>query len=110
MAKVTVTFCQVGNRSIEGGSMPVPRFAGSRSEVLASGSASVASTLASGDPPGSGFVSVTAEEGAVWIACGAAPVAQGPVAGTPTPGFLILDGQTRDFALDFGDRVAVVDR
>jgi len=53
---------------------------------------------------------VTAEEGAVWIACGAAPVAQVPVAGTPTPGFLVLDGQTRDFALDFGDRVAVVDR
>jgi hypothetical protein len=108
MAKVTMTFCMVGNRSQEGGSMPVPCMAGCETEVLESGGASIRGTLASAAPEGFGFVSVTVEGNAVFVTAGAAPVAA--ASNARTNGFLILDGQTRDFAVRHGDRLAVIDR
>ncbi|MEP1292792.1 MAG: hypothetical protein ABJL56_19190, partial [Nitratireductor sp.] len=49
------------------------------------------------------FWSITAVGGNVWIKFGAAPVA------ASGQDWLVLDGQTREFAATAGDKVAVID-
>lgn len=105
MANACITFCTAGNRSIEGASLPVPRFEDAVSELVESSSTSEASTASS--PLGSksfGFVSITAIGGDIWVTAGPSPTA---IAGED--GFPVLSGQTRDFAVSPGDRVAVID-
>jgi hypothetical protein len=84
--------------------MPVPRLAGAESEILTVGATSQATTLSNPSSRGrTGFVSVTAIGADLWVVAGAAPVA---VAGAQ--GFAVLAGQTRDFAMEPGDKLAIV--
>lgn len=105
MTQVAVTFCTAGNRSVEGGSMPVPRLPGAIGELITTGATSVATAQACpADAGTTGFVSITAFDGDVWVSAGAEPVA---LAGSS--GFPVLSGQTRDFAVAAGDKIAAVD-
>lgn len=103
MASAAITFCTAGNRSVEGGTMAVPRMGGATSEILAVSGTSQASSAASPHPGRTGFVSISAIDGALWATAGATPVA---VAGEN--GFAVLAGQTRDFAVEPGDKIAVI--
>lgn len=103
MASAAITFCMAGNRSVEGGTMPVPRMAGAISEVLTVTDISVATTIASPAPRRAGFATITAIGGDLWATAATAPVA---VAGEG--GFAVMAGQTRDFAVEAGDRIAVI--
>jgi hypothetical protein len=103
MASAAITFCTAGNRSVEGGTMAVPRMGGATSQILTVTGTSAATTAANPHPGRTGFVSISAIDGALWATAGAAPVA---VAGTA--GFAVLSGQTRDFAVAHGDKVAVI--
>ncbi len=103
MASAAITFCTAGNRSVEGGTLAVPRMAGAVSEIVSVGASSAASANASPHGARGGFVSITAIDGDLWATAGAAPVA---VAGTA--GFAVLAGQTRDFAVAPADKIAVI--
>ncbi len=103
MASAAITFCTAGNRSVEGGTMAVPRMAGATSEIVAVSGTSQASVAANPHPGRTGFVSISAIDGALWATAGVAPVA---VAGEN--GFAVLAGQTRDFAVEPGDKIAVI--
>lgn len=108
MARIEISFFTTGNRSAEGGTMPVPRASNLRTEVLASGSVSAATTSASGDAAGTGFVRISAD-GDVWVTVGAAPVAVVPAAGQALAGLRAKAGAPLDLAVGQGDRVAVID-
>lgn len=103
MASAAITFCTAGNRSVEGGTMAVPRMGGATSEIVTVTGTSAASAAASPNPGRSGFVSISAIDGALWATAGSAPVA---VAGAN--GFAVLAGQTREFAVEPGDKIAVI--
>lgn len=83
--------------------MNVPRMQGALSEIVTVSGTSQATTAASPAAGRTGFVSITAIDGALWATAGAAPVA---VSGED--GFAVLSGQTRDFAVLPGDKVAVI--
>lgn len=80
----------------------VPSYASSPefAQTIASSGTSQASSITSTGR--SRFCSVTAL-GAVWVAIGPAPVAQ---SGT---GYLLPSGTTKDFSIDAGDKIAVMD-
>lgn len=103
MASAAISFCTAGNRSVEGGTMAVPRMGGATSEIVTVGGTSQASTAASPNPGRTGFVSISAIDGGLWATAGAAPVA---VVGEA--GFAVMAGQTRDFAVEPGDKIAVI--
>lgn len=103
MANAAITFCTAGNRSVEGGTMPVPRMTGTISEMLTVTETSQATSVANPHGASNGFVSITAIDGGLWATAGSAPVA---VVGEE--GFAVPAGQTRDFAVETGDRIAVI--
>ena len=107
MARVEVTFFTAGNRSLEGGSMPVPRMAAMSTEVVTSGSSSVATTFASPSPEGTGFVRITSD-GDVWAVAATTPVAVLPASGDRQPGLRVKAGQPTDLAVANGSRIAVI--
>jgi hypothetical protein len=109
MARVEITFFTAGNRSIEGGSMPVPRLDGMVTEVLNSTTTSAATTTAStGRGPSTGFVRINAAAD-VWVVAGAAPVAVVPSTGTTQPGLRIPANTLTDLAVLEGDRIALIE-
>ncbi|SON58011.1 hypothetical protein HDIA_4470 [Hartmannibacter diazotrophicus] len=108
MARVDVSFFMAGNRSAEGGSMPVPRMTGMVSEVLTSGGTSVATATTSEAPDGAGFVRILTD-GDVWAVAGAAPVASAPSAGASASGILVKAYLPYDLAVAAGDKIAVID-
>lgn len=93
--------CAIGGRA---GITRIPETAAEAAETITSSGASQATTAAApaGDE-GVRFWSVTAVGGNVWIKFGAAPVA------ASGQDWLVLDGQTREFAARGGDKVAVID-
>lgn len=103
MASAAITFCSAGNRSVEGGTIAVPRMSGAVSEMLTVTASSATSVNASPHPKRGGFVSITALGADIWATAGAAPLA---VAGVN--GFAVTAGQTRDFAVMPGDKIAVI--
>lgn len=108
MARVEITYFTTGNRSREGGSMPVPRLPGMLTEVVVSSAASSLAALAGSESDGTGFARIHAG-GDVWVASGAAPVAAVPAAGETRPGLRVKAGVPVDLALAAGERIAIVD-
>ena len=112
MANAYLSFFDVGNRSVEGGTMPVPRGHRMTTEIVALGSTSVASqTVASqtvAGSPGSVFVRIACEADA-WVVSGPDPLARVPAVGASAPGWLVRAGQAVDLAVDGGDRIALVE-
>jgi len=107
MARVDITFFSAGNRSREGGTMPVPRMQGMVTEAVASSASSAATTTASGDADGTGFVRILADAD-VWAVSGASPVAVAASTGQVQPGLRVKAGVPGDLAVAKGDRVAVI--
>lgn len=70
-------------------------------EEITSSATSASSSNAS--PSGTGFCVITVSGGDVWVKFGSAPTA---AAGSD---WLILEGQTRDFKVAKGTKVAVID-
>lgn len=98
--------CVIGSlrAGAKGAAALLPGTTAEAAETLASGGASTASTIAAGstDAPAR-FWSITAVGGNVWVKFGTAPVA------ASGQDWLVLDGQTREFAATAGDKVAVID-
>jgi hypothetical protein len=114
MAKVTVTFHQAGNRSLEREPMPIARLPGARSELLTSGTAAVKSTLKAASSSNNsnvqdgGFVTILSD-GQLWVDAGPNPTAKAPVAGTTSSGMPVPAGVMISFAVAAGDFVSVID-
>jgi hypothetical protein len=101
MATVHVAWVQVQDRALTGATLPSPDAHPMASEVLTSGAASAAGTIAT--TSAEGFWIVTVKGGAVLAGFGAAPTAD-------DHNWLILDGQTRDFAVGAaGEKIAIKD-
>ena len=84
--------------------MPVPRFVGAISEILSLSGTSQATATASPEVRrNTGFASVSAIGADIWVTAGPEPVA---IAGQY--GFALPAGQTRDFAVEPGDKIAVI--
>jgi hypothetical protein len=101
MTQVHIALARVSGRALTGSTMPVPDTTplAAATVTATSVSAQVAGVAA---PDGDCFWSVTVSGGAVEAAFGA-----GPEAGEDA-GWLILDGQTRDFAAGAaGEKIAV---
>ncbi len=107
MARIEITFFAAGNRSREGGTMPVPHALDMRTEALeVAANQGATSTLSSTQPDGSGFVRVLADAD-LWVCAGRAPAAAFPAAGEQRPGFRVKAGAATELAVMAGDRVAV---
>ncbi|WP_260597798.1 hypothetical protein [Sphingomonas endolithica] len=103
MATVHVTLSKIDDRADTGGTMPVITSVPEAAQTLTSSDASTASTVAS-TPDYGLFWTVTARDGDVYVAFGAAPVAGA------NEGHLVLAGQTRDFGISAdGEKIAVKD-
>jgi len=99
MAKAIITFCEVGGRTKSGGTVTAIHLNNVKTEVITTlNSSQVANTSSTARY---GFVSVTAFGGPIWVAGGNNPTAN-------EQGVLILDGHTKDFALEIGEKVAVI--
>ena len=107
MARVEITFHSVGNRSREGGTMPVARAAGMVTEVLEVDAAGAA-TATQADGEGTTFARVWAAAD-VWVAAGETPSAAAPGPGGIAPGWRVPAGTSVDLALERGDRVAAAE-
>ncbi len=108
MARTEISFFSTGNRSIEGGTMPVPRGAGLVTEVLDSGSVSTATETLSSQPAGHGFARILASAD-IWAVAGASPTAVAPSVGAVGSGLRVRAGSSVDLALAAGDRVAIIE-
>jgi hypothetical protein len=107
MARTEISFFTTGNRSVEGGAMPVPRFADLVTEVLDSSGTSVATSTASSQAAGYGFARIVAAAD-IWVAAGPSPTAAVPSPGTVGAGLRVRAGIATDLALANGDRVAII--
>jgi len=107
MARIEISFFTTGNRSVEGGAMPVPRFTGLVTEVLESSGTSAATTTASSEAAGHGFARILAAAD-IWVVAGPSPTAAVPSAGTVGAGLRVRAGVAADLALANGDRVAII--
>lgn len=106
MARVEVSFFSTGNRSQEGGSMPVARGSGMVTEVLSTdGGAAVTASSAVGTDVAFARVWSDAD---VWVVSGAQPSAIVPEPGASGAGWRVPAGVPVDLALESGDRIAVV--
>jgi len=94
MATVHVVLSVVQRRALTGATMPVPDSVPAFAETLTSTGTSAQGAIQGS--PGQ-FWSVTAQGGKIWVAFGASPTAA--VAAAGQGGWLVLDGQTRDFAV-----------
>ncbi|TPJ52712.1 hypothetical protein [Mesorhizobium sp. B2-6-4] len=107
MATVAITLGSVAQRTYNGA--PIYGSVALGSQALASSGASQQSTVVSAaptDPIDKTFPvwSITASGGKIWVKFGANPTA------SAGDGWLILDGQTRDFgAAMTAEKVAVID-
>ena len=108
MARTEISFFTTGNRSIEGGTMPVPRFAGLVTEVIDSSGVSAATTTASNAAAGHGFVRILAAAD-IWAVAGPSPTAAVPSPGATGSGLRVRAGVAADMALSAGDRVALIE-
>ncbi len=108
MARTEISFFTTGNRSIEGGTMPVLRTEGLLTEVLDSSGVSTATETASSAPARHGFARIQAAAD-VWVVAGASPTAAAPSIGAVGAGLRVRAGTIVDLALAAGDRVAVVE-
>ena len=107
MARVEATFFTVGNRSEEGGSMPVARGTGMVTEARTVGATPVEfATTAQGNDKA--FVRILSDVD-VWVVTGAAPLAEVPPNGASRPGWRAIGGVPCDLALEQGDRVVAVE-
>ena len=107
MTRVEITFHTVGNRSREGGTMPVARGQGMVTEVMeVDGAGAATATRATGDD--TAFARVWSE-GEVWVATGPEPAAAVPAIGASGAGWRVPAGAAVDIALEAGDRVAVAE-
>ena len=106
MPRVEITFLQTGNRSREGGTMPVAHRAGLLTEAVAADATSRA-TVSAASGEDSAFVRIWSEAD-VWAVAGAAPEASAPAPGETVPGWRVPARMPVYVALEDGDRVAVV--
>lgn len=107
MARTEISFFTTGNRSIEGGAMPVPRFVGLVTEIIDSSGTSATTTTASSESDGHGFARILAAAD-IWAVAGSSPTAAVPSAGTVGAGLRVRAGIAADLALAAGDRVAII--
>lgn len=109
MATVHICIAQVTGRSINAASMPVPASQPLAVDTMTSSATSTVSTATTGAGllDKTAFWSVTASGGKVWAKFG--PSSPAPVAASDD-GWLILDGQTREFAVgSVGEVIAIKD-
>lgn len=107
MARVELSFFTVGNRSVEGGTMPVPRGTGLRTERLEVGPEGTTSAAVA-DGEDVAFVRIWSD-GDVWVATGREPGAVHAPQDAIVPGIRVVAGLPVDLALEDGDRVAVAE-
>ncbi|QRG08810.1 hypothetical protein EZH22_11315 [Xanthobacter dioxanivorans] len=107
MARVEISFCELGNRSAEGMSAGIALGEKTKTEVVTSGATSVATSTASDAPDGFGFVNIWSNAD-VWVVTGAAPVAAVPASGQIRNGWRVGGYMPTAFAVRRGDRVAVI--
>jgi hypothetical protein len=114
MGTAIVVFHKAGNRSLERESMPVTRLPETRTEVITTGAASVATTLAAIKDSGAsnydgGFVTIFAVGANLWVTSGLAPVAAKPAAGASGSGHPIISGQSQTFAVAHNEKIAAIE-
>ncbi len=96
MATVHIVLSQVGGRSTGGAAMPVANSIPIEVDTMTSTTSSVKSSIVAskgGLASASAFWTITGSGGNVWLAFGSDPTA------AADSGWLLLDGQTRDFAV-----------
>lgn len=108
MANAYISFFTAGNRSVEGGTMPVPRGAGMTTEIVPLSATSAVTQTAASATGDTAFVRIASETDA-WVVSGASPVARPPTPGSTAPGWRVRAGQAVDMALEEGDRIAIVE-
>lgn len=111
MATVHICIAQVTGRSVNAASMPVPASQPLAVDTMTSSATSTVSTATTGSGliDKSAFWSVTASGGKIWVRFGPGAPAAVPVAAADD-GWLILDGQTREFAVGaVGEVIAIKD-
>lgn len=110
MATVHICIAQVTGRSVNAASMPVPASQPIAVDTMTSSATSTVSTATTvaGLIDKTAFWSVTASGGKIWAKFGQ-PTPTPPVA-VADDGWLILDGQTREFAVGApGEVIAIKD-
>lgn len=115
MARLFVAFTSIGSPASQRGSAPALQLAGAASELLFVDAQSRRTTIVA--PPAKigplgfsdgCFVSLTAIDAAMWVDAGPDPVASIPAAGVGGRGWLLRSGESRDFAVSPGDRIAAI--
>lgn len=101
MATISVVFSEVSGGSAGGGARPVSDGIPLSAEYIASTGSSKQSVNSSPSP--TCYCTITATGGGVWVKFGENPTA---AAGSD---WLVLNGQTRDFKVGKGTKVAVID-
>lgn len=102
MATVHIVLSKVQGRALTGSTMPVADSVPLFSDTMTSSGTSAQSSITA--PDTNGFWSITAKDGSVFVKFGSNPTA------VTDEGWLILDGQTRDFAVSAAsEKVAIKD-
>lgn len=100
MTQVHIALARVSGRAATGSTMPAPDGRPLAAETVQAAASSAAAAIAA--PDAACFWSVTAIGGAVEVAFGASPTAG------EDPGWVVPEGQTRDFAAGgAGEKAAV---
>lgn len=103
MATVHIALATTRSKRTNGDRMPVVEAAPVASETITSSSSNQKTTTVAGTYPGAEFWVVTAVDGNILIAAGDDPDA------TSDDTHYVLAGQTREFAANTGEKLAVVD-
>lgn len=102
MATVTIVLGKATSKFGENNDpMPIPNAAYDEQQDITSSAASQPTTIVADDKRQ--YWSVTASGGNVRVVAGAAPTA------TATTGWLVIDGQTREFGAVLGQKLAIID-
>ena len=102
MATVHVVLFTCGGKTVKGTEMPVPKSIPAYVDTMASSATSAKASINSGSDWKNAFWSITVSGGNVYARFGTDPTA------VTEEGWLILDGQTREFAVSAASETVAI--